>query len=280
MYWAIGDILKKYLAKREIVICGSGYNSLKWSTIISRYSKISFTIPAIDDVEINPTRHYIVICEDVYINHSKKLNNLGFIEIEDYYDWTKYDRTSGHLPVDVEYNGISIGYGSYFSFQKDNLKNIKTIGRFCSIASTAEVHGNHSMNRLTTSSLYPLLEEQATVIKNNAPTDKDPLGTNRKVDIGNDVWIGANSFINSSKVSKIGNGAIIGAGSLVTHDVHPYAIVYGSPAKVVRYRFSEKQIAVLELVKWWEWDKKQLNENIELLMYPEMFFRRFQEKTK
>ncbi|MCL2035713.1 MAG: hypothetical protein FWG94_13440, partial [Oscillospiraceae bacterium] len=100
-------------------------------------------------------------------------------------------------------------------------------------------------------------------------------GTNRKISIGNDVWIGANVFINASKAAKIGDGAIIGTGSLVMDDVPPYSIVYGTPAKVQRYRFSPEQIEALLRVKWWEWSKDAINEKIELLMSPELFFKEF-----
>jgi acetyltransferase-like isoleucine patch superfamily enzyme len=96
-----------------------------------------------------------------------------------------------------------------------------------------------------------------------------------KVTIGNDVWIGANVFINASRCAVIGDGAIVGAGSIVMHDVPPYAIVYGQPARVQRYRFTPGQIDTLLRVKWWEWDDETLDKNAELLIFPEKFFERF-----
>jgi len=277
MFWAVGHIISQYLKGREIVVLGDGFNALKWSAEIVVWAPVSFNISSIAELmrKANPTRHYIIICEDKYTNHDECLKDAGFIDINDYYDWTKYSRTSGHLPIDVEYKGISIGYGSYFSFAKDNFKHINSIGRFCSISKSAIIQGNHSMNRITTSSLYPILANEAVDIKNQAVSDKDPRGTNRKLSIGNDVWIGANVFINASKVAMIGDGAIIGTGSLVLDDVPPYSIVYGTPAKVQRYRFSPEQINTLISIKWWEWDKETLNKNIELLMDPELFFREF-----
>jgi serine acetyltransferase len=74
------------------------------------------------------------------------------------------------------------------------------------------------------------------------------------------VWIGASAII-LPRVSKIGNGAIIGAGSIVTKDVLPYAIVAGNPAKIMRMRFNKDIIKKLEESKWWELDKKRLIEN-------------------
>ena len=78
--------------------------------------------------------------------------------------------------------------------------------------------------------------------------------------IGNDVWIG-------SRVTLIGNitigdGAIIGAGTVVNKDIPPYAVVAGVPARIIRYRFTEEEIAQLERIAWWnrgeEWIKKHV----------------------
>ena len=67
--------------------------------------------------------------------------------------------------------------------------------------------------------------------------------------IGNDVWIGSNAIILGGVT--IGDGSIIAAGAVVTKDVPPYAIVGGVPAKVIRYRFAEEQIAELLADPWW-----------------------------
>jgi serine acetyltransferase len=73
------------------------------------------------------------------------------------------------------------------------------------------------------------------------------------------VWIGANSTIMSG--IKIGNGAIVAAGSTVTKDVPSYAIVAGNPAKVVKYRFTEEQIEKLLSIAWWDWDEQKIKDN-------------------
>ncbi len=68
--------------------------------------------------------------------------------------------------------------------------------------------------------------------------------------IGHDVWIGFNALI-LPHTRHIGNGAVIAAGAVVNKDVPPYAIVVGNPARVVRFRFSEKVITELEASQWW-----------------------------
>jgi serine acetyltransferase len=77
--------------------------------------------------------------------------------------------------------------------------------------------------------------------------------------IQNDVWIGAKSTIMSGV--KISNGALVGACSVVTKDVPPFAIVAGNPAKVVKYRFTEEQIEKLLSIAWWNWDEQKIKDN-------------------
>lgn len=278
MEWAIDYVLEKYACGRSVVVLGHGYNLMKWRTVISAKVNISRTIEALND-NIDPKNEYLIICDDIYFDYHKQFESLGMTEINDYYHWTKYARTNGHIPVDIVYKGdVIIGYGSYFPYNKNIMKHIGGIGRFTSIAESVIIQGNHSMNRITTSSLYPMLSSDARKIVNQTPSDKDPLGTDRKVKIGNDVWIGANVFINASKCSSIGDGAIIGTASLIMKDVPPYAIVYGSPARVKRYRFAPEQIEILMSVRWWDWDKDMLDKNIELLMDPERFFQHFKRR--
>lgn len=91
--------------------------------------------------------------------------------------------------------------------------------------------------------------------------EKDPR-PRAPIAIGHDVWIGSNVTILPS-VQNIGHGAVVGAGSVVTKDVPPYAIVGGVLARVIKYRFTEEEIAVIEDSKWWE--QKDLSGMIEAL---------------
>ena len=130
---------------------------------------------------------------------------------------------------------IFIGRGTY-NLLGGMLGPRTIIGRYCSISKDVFISGsNHPITSLSTGS---------------APR---PPRTHYKIApytvIGCDVWIGANSIILQGR--KIGHGAIIGAGSVVTKDVPPYTIVAGNPAKAISHRFNEDIIAGLLETKWW-----------------------------
>lgn len=81
--------------------------------------------------------------------------------------------------------------------------------------------------------------------------------------IGNDVWIGSNVVILGGL--NIGDGAVIGAGAVVTKDVQPYSIVVGNPAREIKKRFSEQIISDLMEIKWWGFPPEILADNVEVL---------------
>ncbi len=81
--------------------------------------------------------------------------------------------------------------------------------------------------------------------------------------IGNDVWVGSNVVILGGL--NIGDGAIIGAGAVVTKDVQPYSIVVGNPAREIKKRFSEQIISSLMAIRWWEFPPELLAKNVDVL---------------
>ncbi len=80
------------------------------------------------------------------------------------------------------------------------------------------------------------------------------------LEIGNDVWIGHDVIMIGN--IKIGNGSVIGAGTVLTHDVEPYEIVAGNPQKHIKYRFEKEDIEKLQELKWWDWSDEKIKANI------------------
>lgn len=74
--------------------------------------------------------------------------------------------------------------------------------------------------------------------------------------VGSDVWVGRLSIIMSGVT--IGDGAVVGAGAVVTRDVPPFAIVGGNPARVIRYRMTEPQREALLRIRWWDWPRERI----------------------
>lgn len=85
-------------------------------------------------------------------------------------------------------------------------------------------------------------------------TDHNSYDEFKEIYIGNDVWIGQRAMVMGGV--RIGNGAVVGAGAVVTKDVPPYTIVGGVPAKIIRYRFSDKVVKKLQSSKWWDYDSR------------------------
>ena len=103
-----------------------------------------------------------------------------------------------------------------------------------------------------------------------------PLGT-CKIEIGNDVWIGRGAILKSNSPARplvIGDGAVIASDSVVVKNVPPYAIVGGNPARVIKYRFSEKIIDALLKIKWWDWDLDKIHDEFKYFNRVEEFIER------
>lgn len=171
-----------------------------------------------------------------------------------------------------KYFGFSVGQYSYgyepFCYPWVNLESI---GSYCSIAKNVSITGwNHPYHYITTS---PIAYHPTRGFVNKEELDQSFYDKNKKVIIGNDVWIGDNVTILPSV--KIGNGSIVGAGSVVTKDVPDYAIVVGVPAKVVKYRFTEDEIKILQKIKWWEWSEEEIRKKIDLFRNSPEFFKKF-----
>jgi acetyltransferase-like isoleucine patch superfamily enzyme len=145
-----------------------------------------------------------------------------------------------------------------FSYVAANTNISRTrIGKFCSIGPNCQIGlGKHPSNQfVSTHPLFYSTHKQAQI----TISDQDYFQEFENIEIGNDVWVGANVIILDGV--KIGDGAIVAAGSVVTKEVLPYSIVGGVPAQVIKSRFSESQIDSLLNIKWWERDMVWIKNN-------------------
>jgi virginiamycin A acetyltransferase len=134
-----------------------------------------------------------------------------------------------------------------------------TVGKFCSIAEDVVflAGGEHDYRALSTSPVFDLW----------SPSGR----TNSKgnIRVGNDVWIGHAAIILSGV--ELADGSVVGAGAVVTKSVPPYAIVAGSPARVIKYRFDDKTIHRLLDSQWWNWDDDMLRKRAHLIRNIDQF---------
>lgn len=165
-------------------------------------------------------------------------------------DYTMYNDFV-HDPRDFQRNNVLYHY----LVNGDKL----VIGKFCSIACGAKflfTSANHTLRSLSTYP-FPLFFEEWGLDRAHVPQAWDNKGD---IVVGNDVWIGYEAIILSGVT--IGDGAIIGTRAVVTQDVPPYTIVGGVPAKPIRRRFDDATIDALLALRWWDWPREKLAQNI------------------
>ncbi len=144
--------------------------------------------------------------------------------------------------------------GAYTSIGRNTNVINAEIGKFCSISWNVTIGATqHYVNKCSTHSFAYISQFDFV--------DKDErIETLTKV--GNDVWIGVNAVILPGV--EIGNGVIIGAGSVVTKNIEDYSIVVGAPGRIIKKRFNERFIEILNKIKWWDWEKSIIKNNLNL----------------
>lgn len=100
-----------------------------------------------------------------------------------------------------------------------------------------------------------------------------PLNAPSKITFGHDVWVGTG--VHFIAPVNVGNGAIIGAYSVIAKDVPAYAVVVGNPQVVKRYRFTPEQIEKLEKIQWWNWEEDILMERMKDLQDVDVFIKKY-----
>lgn len=134
------------------------------------------------------------------------------------------------------------------------------IGRYCSIAEAAVIGPyEHPTDGLTTHTFafsgpdqFPAFFRFPEYGRLAAEQSRRVEINQQQTEIGHDVWVGSGAFIRRGV--RIGDGAIIAAHAVVTRDVPPYAIVVGTPARVLRLRFDEDIVERLLKLQWWRYD--------------------------
>ena len=267
----IAQVLDRYLNGRRVAVWGNPARHMLKALKGYEYSFAGTVDPANDYV--------VAVTEEDLDDFMDDEQGKSFRHAEDCHVLCEYNTS---LPFDWECHGVKIGKFSYFGeryAEGCQYGYIGSIGRFTSINKTAMIQVDHQLNMVFTSDdIQEIFTDGNQALFNNK-INVDPkspyCSADRRVAIGNDVYISANSYVNASKVRSIGDGAIIGAGAVVLADVPPYAVAVGVPAKIKRYRFQPAMIETLLRVKWWDWSFDEINANADALMSPDLFMERF-----
>ncbi|MCE0503798.1 CatB-related O-acetyltransferase [Roseivivax sp. GX 12232] len=127
-----------------------------------------------------------------------------------------------------------------FDFAEEHLR----IGRFCQIAHGVRFVGASANHETRALSSFPFQVFDPEAMHGYAPDRRD-------TEVGHDVWLGYGALVCPG--ARIGNGVFVGAGAVVRGEVPDYAVVTGNPARVVRMRYSEGEVATLNRLAWWDW---------------------------
>ena len=153
--------------------------------------------------------------------------------------------------------GVSVGTGTQFSAPPTITPGMEGVifGKYCAIGPGLKIQNtNHDYN-------YPSIQYRIykELFNIHHPGLKTKIANKGPVIIGNDVWIGANVSILPGV--EIGNGCVIGLGSIVTKNLPPYTVSAGVPCIVKKPRFTSDLIELLQDIKWWDWPVDRMQRN-------------------
>lgn len=186
----------------------------------------------------------------------------------------RWTQTTGVLSLEAPVNAAHVTASGRceigaFTYTNHHCEMLETsVGRYCSIGQNTTINpGVHQIDFLTTHPLGSTREGVVAGMQDSAfftaaaMTRLDrhtPTRNEGRCRIGHDVWIGAGALILNA--AEVGTGAVVGAGAVVTRDIPPFAIVAGSPARIIRFRFEEPLRERILRSQWWRYDLSRLSE--------------------
>ncbi len=187
-----------------------------------------------------------------YKYRAKKLQ-IGYMS-------TIHESTFGMYNIIYDYVSLINVDMDDFTYVANNTSISRTsIGKYTSIGDNCKIGlGKHPSSIYV--STHPIFYSTLNFSKISF-SNKKYFNEFDKIMVGNDVWIGTGVIILDGV--HVHDGAIIAAGSVVTKDVPPYAIVGGVPAKLIKYRFNQEEINRLLKLKWWDMDIQYLKDNFK-----------------
>ncbi|MDX7842883.1 CatB-related O-acetyltransferase [Aeromonas caviae] len=192
----------------------------------------------------NRIKRFVTSCYAFYLMSLKRKVKIGhsvYISIDTVLEGDNFLNDGARI--------ISSSLGSYSYVSPYSIIINAEVGRYCSIGPGCKIGlGNHPLEGYSTS---PYIYND-TLFKKRREEDF------QRVKIGHDCWIGADVLILGGV--KVGNGVVIGAGSVVTKDIPDFAIVIGVPGKIIRYRFDEATIDWINSTCWWNFSQDKAKE--------------------
>ncbi len=188
---------------------------------------------------------------DTEIVYLKNVIDSPYIEIGDFTFYNDFV----HDPRDFQKNNVLYHY----PINNDRL----IIGKFCSIACGARFllnSANHTLDSLSTYP-FPLFYDEWE----HGMWASESWDNKGDIVVGNDVWIGFEAVVLAGVT--IGDGAVIGTRAVVTKDVPPYTIVGGVPARPIRKRFADEDIAALLDLRWWDWPEEKILASMQYIQH-------------
>lgn len=170
---------------------------------------------------------------------------------------------------------VAVGAFTYFERHAEAI--YASLGKFCSVAANTRINAlEHPIERITQHKLSYRPNEYFRYLGVDSGFRERRQA--KRVTIGHDVWIGHGAVIMPGVT--VANGAVIGANAVVTRNVEAYAIVAGSPARLVRYRFPPEIAKRIEKLNWWDWSAEKIGRAIpDMQALPiEDFLKRWEER--